>query len=189
LKKSLAIVFVILILFNVMGYYVIFLGLQYTNDTRVMRQLDEEKYDESETFTVKIPLAIPYATDSRGFERIDGKFEHNGQFYRMIKQRLSRDTIYVVCLVDSGTKRIDSALGSYVKTFTDQAGDSQSGLKTFPTFFKDYFTRTISVKSISAGWEMDVLNCTSLAFFISSFYPSIIHPPENLNSQILVSID
>lgn len=161
-----------------MGYYGVFLGLQYKNDRDMVQRLDAENYSDSETITIKIPISIPYATDSKGFERVDGKFEHNGEFYRLVKQKLVQDTLYVVCLKDHENKRIDEAMASLVKTFTDKPVDQHSSAKIVISFIKDYIPQVFTVQCLSPGWEIDVVKESSCRFIKSSFYPSIVHPPE-----------
>lgn len=161
-----------------MGYYGVFLGLQYKNDKDMIQRLDSEDYSDAETVTIKIPISIPYAADSKGYERVDGKFEHKGEFYRLVKQKLSQDTLYVVCVKDQENKIIDEAMTSFVKTFTDKPVDSHSNAKIVVTFIKDYIPQVFAVDHLSFGWETDVVKESTYNFLKSSFYPSIIHPPE-----------
>lgn len=161
-----------------MGYYGVFLGLQYQNDKEMIQKLDAEDYSESETKIIKIPILIPYATDSKGFERVDGKFQHNGEFYRLVKQKLSKDTLYIVCVKDNENKIIDQAMSSFVKTFTDQPIDNSSSSKIVISFIKDYIPHTFAVRHLSFGWESDVVKESKRTILKSSFYPSITHPPE-----------
>jgi len=178
LRKLFSILFAILLLLNVMGYYGVFLGLQYKNDKEMIQKFDAENYSESEIVTIKIPISIPYAMDSKNFERVDGKFEHNGEFYRLVKQKLSQDTLYVACVKDYENKRIDDAMTSFVKTFTDKPVDSQSSSKIVITFIKDYIPQSFTVQHLALGWETDVVKESSCSFLKSSFNASIIHPPE-----------
>ncbi len=161
-----------------MGYYGVFLGLKYKNDKDMIQMLDAENYSDSETVTIKIPISIPYAADSKSFERVDGKFEHNGEFYRLVKQKLSQDTLYVVCVKDHENKVIDEAMTSFVKTFTDKPADSHSNSKILVSFIKDYMSQTFTLLKESKGWEREVIEESSYVVFKSTFYPSIIHPPE-----------
>lgn len=161
-----------------MGFYGVFLGLKYKNDKDMIQMLDAENYSDSETVTIKIPISIPYAADSKSFERVDGKFEHNGEFYRLVKQKLSQDTLYVVCVKDHENKVIDEAMTSFVKTFTDKPADNHSNSKILISFIKDYMPQTFALLQESNGWERDVAKESSYVVFKSAFYPSIIHPPE-----------
>jgi hypothetical protein len=178
LKNIFAILFTALLLLNVMGYYGVFLGLQYKNDRDMIQRLDQDDYSDSETVTIKIPISIPYASDTEDFERVDGKFEHEGEFYRLVKQRLSHDTLYVVVVKDQENKKIDEAITSFVKTFTDKPADSSSNSKIVISFIKDYLPHTFEVALGSLGWESDVVKETVCNILKSSFHPSITHPPE-----------
>ena len=178
MRKLTSIVLIILLLFNVLGYYGLFMGLRYQNSQYQLQRLDSEHYTETETVTIKIPLAIPYASDDKDFERVDGEFEHNGEFYRLVKQRLQHDTLFLVCLKDQGSKRIHKALADYVKTFTDKPVDSKQGAKGIPSLIKEYLCSACSIKHSSAGWALEVYSTSIPESFINSFCPSIIHPPE-----------
>ena len=161
-----------------MGYYGVFLGLQYENDRTMIQRLDAEDYSSSETVTIKIPLTVPYAVDSRSFERVDGKFEHKGEFYRLVKQRLAGDTLYVVCIKDHHNKRINEAMSSFVKTFTDKPVDQHSGSKIVINFIKDYIQQSFTIQHLSVGWAADVVKENSCSIIESTFHTSILHPPE-----------
>ena len=163
-----------------MGYYGVFLGLQYKNDKNMIHRLDAEDYSASETVTIKIPITIPYAMDSKSFERVDGKFEHKGEFYRLVKQRLAGDTLYVVCIKDHENKRIDEAMSTFVKTFTDKPVDQHSNAKIVVTFIKDYIQQSFTLQHISMGWTIDVVKDSSCRILESTFHTSILHPPERV---------
>jgi len=179
LRKLISIIFITLFLLNVLGYYGLFVGLQYKNSQAMNQQLDSGIYNEEEAITIKVPITIPYATDSRDFERVTGEFEYNGEFYHLVKQRLTRDTLHIVCVKDQDSKRIHQALESYVKTFTDKPVDSQqSSAKSTNDFIKDYLVQTLSIHQVSFGWECEIHNRSSVTFLISDFYSSIIQPPE-----------
>jgi hypothetical protein len=177
-RKSLSIVLIILLLFNVLGYYGLFIGLRYQNSQDLLQRLDHERYAETETVTIKIPLAIPYASDDKDFERVDGEFEYNGEFYRLVKQRLQHDTLFLVCLKDQGSKRIHKALADYVKTFTDKPVNAKHGAKGLPSFIKEYLSTTCPIKHASLGWGQPVYATGISGSFVDSFCSSIIHPPE-----------
>ncbi|HYI78017.1 MAG TPA: hypothetical protein VEW65_10395, partial [Chryseolinea sp.] len=98
--------------------------------------------------------------------------------YRLVKQKLSQDTLFVVCVKDHENKRIDDAMTSFVKTFTDKPVDNQSNAKVVITFIKDYIPQGFTVQPVSGGWEIDVVKESSCRVLKSSFTSSIIHPPE-----------
>jgi len=161
-----------------MGYYGVFMGLQYQNNVAMTRSIDSNQYEESQTVTIKIPIAVPYMNDNAAFERVDGIFEYKGQYYRLVKQKYQHDTLTVVCIRDVENKRIHEAISSFVKTFTDKAADSHHGAKNTVSFIKDYIVQTFTIKSISGGWQREVETSGHSRHLIPSFIPSVIHPPE-----------
>ncbi|MBL0742559.1 hypothetical protein [Chryseolinea lacunae] len=178
MRKTLTIVLTLLLLLNVMGYYGVFMGLSYKNSQDLMARFDSEDYGVQETVTLKVPLAVPYAMDNNHYERVDGELEHDGEVYRLVKQRLSQDTLYIVCYKDNQSKRINQALADYVKTFTDKPVDAKSHSKIFQNFIKDYISSAVDVESATGGWE-NLLSFFSHESFYSDSNPSLIkHPPR-----------
>jgi hypothetical protein len=178
LRKPVAILLLTLLLLNILGFYGLFFGLKLQNDHSMTQKLDEDNYDASETITVKIPIAVPYAMDSEGFSRVDGSFQYKGEFYRLVKQALLQDTLHVVCIKDHQGKRIDQALDTFVQTFSDKPSSEHQNIITFADFIKDYLTTSVSITQLSFGWELEVSKAASVASFISTYYPSFVHPPE-----------
>ena len=143
----------ILFLLNVLGFYGVFLGLQFKYAQEANQNFDEERYSGMDLMTLKVPLTVPYYADSKEYERVSGEFEHNGDVYRLVKQKLFRDTLYIVCIRDVQSKNINQALDSYVKTFTDKPVNSKQGAKQLMSFSKDYLTSVVGVESQSSGWK------------------------------------
>jgi hypothetical protein len=178
LRKTFAIVFLTLLLLNILGYYGLFLGLMYQNDRVMTQKLDDDQYDDAETVSIKIPITIPYVTDSHDFQRVDGVFEHEGDFYRLVKQKLQLDTLHIVCVKDQQSKRINQALTDYVQTFTDKPSTEKQHTLTFSDFIKDYLTTSVSLSNLSFGWQLEAAQTTSVITFLPTYNPSIVHPPE-----------
>jgi hypothetical protein len=180
IKQTLSVSLAALILLNTMGYYMVLVGLQYRNDVAMIKALDTDSYDEGQEVTIRIPVAIPYMNDGFEFERVNGKFQHNGETYRMVKQKYAQDTLIVVCVKDTENQRINNALTDYVKSFTDKAGDhqQQSSLKITLSYSKDYIQHRLAIRSTTTGWVADVVQQSPANDLIPTYSPSIILPPE-----------
>ncbi|MEO7990347.1 MAG: hypothetical protein ABI663_12450 [Chryseolinea sp.] len=179
MKKLIAIFLVCLLLFNALGFVGLFMGLHYKTSQDLVQRLDNRDYSDSETVTLKVPMAIPYHIDSEEFERVDGEIEHQGEFYRLVKQKLVKDTLYIVCIKDMASKRLKQALADYVKTFTDKPSNSNhQSINITSTFIKDYIAQSFSVEFSSAGWTQEVAVSSRPVVLLSSFSASIVHPPE-----------
>jgi hypothetical protein len=151
MKKAYSVFLVIIILFNVMGYYGLFLGLTFKNTHDMLRRLDADAYRDTETVTIKVPLAVPYLMNT-DFERVNGEVEFQGGFYRLVKQRFVHDTLYIVCIKDIAGKRIKQALAGYVSTFGHQPGEGKHTTCTIPAFIKDYLPSACHLVPVSKGW-------------------------------------
>jgi hypothetical protein len=150
MKKVISYLLAVLLLLNVLGYYGLFLGLKYQHAEFFTQHLDEERYRNSETVTLKVPVAIPYLQNT-DFERVNGEFEHKGEFFRLVKQRFASDTLFIVCIKDTRSKHIKQALVEYVKTFSDHPVTSTSA-DTLPSFIKDYISHTFGIGHETDGW-------------------------------------
>jgi hypothetical protein len=176
-------VLVSILLLNVMGYYWVFLGMQYHHDRSMTRVLDANRYDDSQTVTIKVPVSIPYMNDKADFERVDGKFEHQGQHYRLVKQRYAKDTLTVICVRDYENEKISKALSGYVSTFSDDCPEQRKHAKTMMSFIKDYLPHTFGLSMLTSGWETDVARNGLEIDLIATFTTSVIHPPEQAFSR------
>jgi hypothetical protein len=162
-----------------MGYYLIFSGLELKNDARMSGALDEDVYDESLAVTIRIPMALPYQYDNPHFVRVQGKFVHGGESYRLIKQKYERDTLTVICIKDAHDKSIQQALSEVVNTFTDSPTDSEAPVaKGAGLFIKEYLLSEIAVGEWACGW-MQKLNHTVVQQMIGQKHTtSPLQPPE-----------
>lgn len=172
MKKVIAITLVVLILFNTMGFYGIFVGLRYKAKRDIVQRLDLDQYRHDETITFKVPLSIPYISDDEGFERVNGEIEHKGEFYRLVKQKLVQDTLYIVCIKDHQSKNIKKALADYVKTFTDKPANNKSHHKAQITFIKDFLPSRFSISHGTEGWNRSI-HC--------GFAPQATHDDRNIS--------
>ena len=179
MKQLLSSVFVGLILLNVMGYYGVFLGLQYKNARDMRLQFDAGTYDKTLTRIVKIPFDGPDSLSSETFQRMDADFEKDGEIYRVIKKRLYRDTFHIVYIKDERGTAIQQTLAKVARTFAAQTADDAQDHKTIvPSFIKEYLFKAFTGQQVSTGWEEVIRKGNRLPVFIGTFTPAIVHPPE-----------
>ena len=176
LKKAVSIFLVFLLLFNALGFYGLLHGLEYKNTLDLVKRLDNQEYSAEETITIKVPFTLPYQLDSDGYERVDGEIQHNGNFYRLVEQKLERDTLFIVCIKDHQSKRIHEALEDYVKTFTDKPSHAKNTGKLFVTFIKDFLPTSILMSSVSDGWNCAVV-LTPFTINLTSRSLAVFTPP------------
>lgn len=178
MRKTLAIFFLSIILLNIAGYYLVFEGWKYHNS--ISWSFDEEASNAQELI-VEIPVNVPYATQAKDWEKADGQFEYQGDMYRIVKQKLTLDAVYIACVKDNEGNRIKQQLEDFVKSFTDKPGDAKQSVKSFPGFIKEYVSNIVSVKSSVLGWSLAVAFVLPAQSLVPSFSVSIVHPPERIS--------
>ena len=169
-----------LFLLNVLGFYGIFLGLQFKYAREANRNLDEDRYSSFDVVTFQVPLSIPYYSDHQDFERVKGEFEHEGEVYRLLKQKYAGDMLTLVCIKDHGAKNINQALANYVKTFTDKPVNSKQQNSKLPqSLCKDYLTTLVSVESQTSGWKKPAVYAIPAQQYLSLNPSRIEYPPKD----------
>jgi hypothetical protein len=163
-------------LFNVGGYYIVFWGLRQQNSIELTARLDANQYTAEETIELKIPVTLPYPIQQQDFERVNGKFEHNGEHYKLVKHKLLNDTLYIVCIKDQEDKRLVKTMTEYVKLSNDLPSNSDKTANFLGKLVKDFeSTFTISISG-SEGW------CRPVLFSLRSYLTltqaqNILSPP------------
>ncbi|HEY8935853.1 MAG TPA: hypothetical protein VIM65_11555, partial [Cyclobacteriaceae bacterium] len=134
------------------GYYMVYLGWRFQARNEMAQRLDEENYTESETITIKLPYNLPYQ-DEGGYKRVHGDFQHEGEFYKLVKQKIENDTLYVVCIKDNKEKKIFNFMADIVKSSTDMPATS-STMKLLNSLIKDYISSDSVIAVVSQqGWS------------------------------------
>ena len=177
MKRLVAIVILNVFLLNVLGYYGVLVSLKKSAAQNLTEKLDSDMYDLGSTVTFKVALTVPYAVDSETYERVNGEFEKDGIVYRMVKQRLYHDTLYIVCIKDDMASKINRALAEFVQSFAGQADDGQQTAAS-PGLIKDYVNTTIALTPFIGGWEIEVARTSAPQYFFDSYFASIVHPPN-----------
>lgn len=177
LRKSIASFFLFIILLNIAGYYLVMEGWQWHNT--VTWSFDENASNSHELI-VEIPLNVPYATQVKDWEKVEGQFEYKGEVYRIVKEKLTLDALYIACVKDNQSSLIKQHLEDFAKTFTDKPVDGKQSVKSFPGFIKEFVSQTVSIKTSVAGWSLSVAFVLPSNSLVPSFYSSIVHPPEQI---------
>jgi len=98
LKKTAAILFLTLFLFNLIGYKCYFYYLQQKEQSFFEATLDKEDYNEKDLITFKVPLSMPYQVSWKDFERVDGEITINGVIYKYVKRKIEDGQLILLCL-------------------------------------------------------------------------------------------
>ena len=122
MKKLAAISLLSLLLFNLVGYRLLFAYTLQQWDARITASLDRETYNENDLITLKVPLSLPYQTDWKEYERVDGEITISGQLYKYVKRKVVHGELVLLCLPDPHKTNLETAKDEFFK----QANNLQS---------------------------------------------------------------
>lgn len=144
MRRAAAILLLLVFTFNVIGYYGIYWYARNHYEAIMLQKLDADNYAAYQSITLKIPLSLPYQLSSNAdFERINGSFQYKGEFYKLVKQKMKADTLYVVCVKDHQEKHLHTTMADFMKVSNDIP--SSGNMKVLSGFVKD-FEETASVE-------------------------------------------
>ncbi len=158
-----------------------FFGLRYRSDLQIQHRLETSQYDDAETMLLKIPVALPYAAVGKGYQDIRGDFEHKGEFYKLVKQKLENDTLYIVCFKDHTEKHLVKKMIDYGNRSNDLSTPAKQTQNILSKLIKEYNSFYQLAVIQSAGWIMS-LSFTRSAVTLTPVEQAVLAPPPKLNA-------
>jgi hypothetical protein len=179
-----AILFISVLLFNSGGYRLVMDYVETHQNSQLEIQLDEKNYDETALIEIRVPVSLPYQTDWKEFERVDGEVEFNGMHYKFVERKLVGGEMIYKCLPNENKAQLVNARENFFKLVNDlQTQESSSSKKstashTVKTFSFDYCDEQKS-------WTIDALQKQTSSYNnYSAVYSSVAYiltpeqPPE-----------
>jgi hypothetical protein len=134
------------------GYYLIFVALRFRATVELTQRLDADEYSQDELIELRLPVNLPYPLQQNGFQRVDGKFEHKGQFYRLVKQKLENNVLIIVCIKDKKEKQLDESMKDYSKLANDLPSSSKKTQNILNKLLKDFESLESGTIQRSNNW-------------------------------------
>ncbi len=178
MKRAASILLIILFLFNVGGYYIVFMGFRHHANQVLNARLDAGQYSTEETIELKIPVTLPYPLQQQGFQRVDGKFEHEGQFYKLVKQKIDNDTLYIICIRNVEEKNLVNAFKKFVTLTIDVPSTSRNASTLLAKFLTEFETNAENPVVSVQGWASSISFPVGDPNVISRSHPVLSPPPK-----------
>ncbi|MBL7872028.1 MAG: hypothetical protein JNM78_10480 [Cyclobacteriaceae bacterium] len=178
LKKNISILLLLVFLFNSIGYCGLFLLLRHQFNCELTKTLDADEYSRSETMIIKIPSPLSNQINFNAYERVDGEFESDGEYYKLVKQKRVNDTLFVVLIKDSQQTKLNKSMTDFVQS-SHAAPLSKSMMKLIDHFEKDFMSNLSQLQVSSFGWYLK-FSFGVLIEFSTAFDRSLISPPPKL---------
>ncbi len=131
-------------------------GLQSRAKKDLLHRLDAETYSSQDLIVFAVPMSLPYPLQQEGYERVDGEFEYQGEYYRLVKQRLDKDTLFMVCIKDQSKKKLVKVLNEYSNYANNLPVGADRTLDMFSKLFKDYAAGSLLYLTSDNGWSAPI---------------------------------
>jgi len=120
MKKVAAILLMGILLFSWYGYRLVSSYLEDKANRQLEARLDQDRYDESELISIKVPSThLSYYNSSTQFERVDGQIEVGGVQYKYVKRRLFNDSLELLCIPNHAAMSLQTARNQFFQLVND----------------------------------------------------------------------
>lgn len=153
-------------------------------NTQLEQQLDDKQYNESSLVEIRVPVSLPYQTDWKEFERVDGEVEFNGTHYKFVERKLQGGEMIYKCIPNEGKTQLVNARENFFKLVNDLETQESSNKSTtnhsVKTFSFDYCDELKS-------WSLTTLQQTTSSYnnnaaeqLLSAYILIQEQPPERI---------
>jgi len=118
-NKPVAILLLLIHIFNVGGYRFVFDKLESDASVQLINKLDKDEYSDNELIEMKVPLPMPYQTNWSSFERYNGEIQINGIHYNYVKRKVWNDTLILLCIPNHDKLQLNSAKEQFFSLVND----------------------------------------------------------------------
>ena len=138
MKRLFAIFLLCIHLFYIGGYNLFFQYYIHKAEVQMVKQIYENKVDATQLIQIKLPVHMPGIQDWKDYERVQGQIQLKDNFYNYVGVKMTRDTMFLVCIANSVKTQLVGANVIVAKDVTDvpvsKKGAEQSGKKVSVNF-------------------------------------------------------
>ncbi|WP_143090987.1 hypothetical protein [Thermoflexibacter ruber] len=141
MRKLVAIFLVFLLIYNMIGHYLVLIYQQKVANMYFSQSLAHDNIPDDDLFIIKVPASLYVPAKNTDFEPISGSFEYKGKFYDMVKRKVENDTLYIYCANNRYKEKIASQIANYVKSYVvdfENDKNNNQNQKLLKSFAKEY---------------------------------------------------
>lgn len=138
MRRIVSIFLLVVFLFNLGGYYLVFWGMEMDAKRNLLRRLEAKEYSSDDLVILTIPVSLPYAMNDQDYRLVEGEFVHNGQHYKLVKQKYENDSLFIVCIKDHSITKLSRQLIDYSKVANNMPVGEKESLNFMAKLYKDY---------------------------------------------------
>ena len=119
MKRIFAILLLSVHLFYTGGYSLFFQYFINQSENQIVKQIYENKVDATQLIQIKIPVSNPHMQDWKDYEKVQGQIQLKDNYYNYVGVKMTKDTMYLVCIANSVKTRLVSANLIVAKNMAD----------------------------------------------------------------------
>lgn len=186
MRKTAAILLLMLLVFNTIGYKLLFSIAMQKADHKLEADLDKNNYNEQDLFTLKIPINLPYQNTWASFERTNGEITVNGETYMYVQRKVENDTMFLQCIRHTEKINLQQKSNDYFGKVNGVAGNNDA--KKMPgknanllKFAVSDFTNDIATwKCVSFSPDSAIYSSKPFINNSSTHLQQLIKPPQSV---------
>jgi len=109
LKRLFAIALLGVHLFTIGGYTLLFQYYIHQSDVQMVKQIFDNKVDETKLIEIKIPVHFPTMQDWDEYAVVEGQIQLKDAYYNYVRLKMTRDTMFFVCIPNATKTRLVNA--------------------------------------------------------------------------------
>ncbi len=138
------------------GYYVFYLFSSYAIEASWGNKIGADDFHENQLRETFLPISIPYLPDQENFVKKTGKFELDGRFFRVLKQRYAKDTIHIIYVQDVESQHLATSFRQWIASLNPEGAAERGSEKVLFTFVKNYLRPHFTI-AFSLPTQLEVL--------------------------------
>lgn len=182
MKRLVSILLFSLLLYNMVGYSIV-----YWLGGNVALHEHETQFDSNvneDYITVKVPVVLPYQTNWTAPQSVQGSIQVGEGFFEMVEQIMLNDTLYITCKSDHHARKNFFALAqhidNHIKDYNGSTPDSSKS-KTL-NLLKEYVSFRRLHVFFWVEWLPDTTPSISISFtLLLRALPLFSPPPEEVD--------
>lgn len=173
MRKTAAILFMLILAFNLCGYQLVLAALQQKADKHLESRIDNNEYDESQLVEMRVQLDLPYQTRYTDFERHYGEIVIDGKAYTYVKRKIEGDVLVLKCIANESRQQLRKTADNLAKSNSGQ--DQENNGKKQNTAVKS-FTGDYDDKNLFCDYQVALLQSRIQSYSYTSSLSDVLVP-------------
>ena len=113
-------------MFNIVGYKFVANYFESKATQDLQNLLDQNSYSDADLISFKFESSLPYHSNSKEFETMNGNIDINGVNYQYVKMRFYNDSLEILCIPNILNSSIKNSQNDFAKQLIDNTASSQT---------------------------------------------------------------